>query len=158
MYLIVGITLKTHTGDKIKLISVINHDNRHFLIFRNDCLSLNVTCRCHCHMHKFDSVLCDAPDFNFYFQFLISDDNTALGDNSNPEHALFIVKLCVHVHVYVHFVCVHLCVYVYVLTCIYIHIYIYLPVCPYYKVIICIKLLAYKNSSMLTYPYICILC
>lgn len=151
MSLIIGITLKTHTGDKIKLISVINHDNRHFLIFRNDCLSLNVTCRCHCHMHKFYSVLCDAPDFSLYFQFLISDDNTALGDNSNPEHALFFVKVCVYVYVYVH-LCVYVCL------CAYMHIYIYLPVCPYYKAIICIKLLAYKNSSVLTYPYICILC
>lgn len=122
MYLIVGITLKTHTGDKIKLISVINHDNRHFLIFRNDCLSLNVTCRFH--MHKFVSVLCDAPDFNLYFQFLISDDNTALGDKSNPEHALFIVKLC---YMYM-CMCVCVCVYVYVRTCIYIYIHLFVHI------------------------------
>lgn len=70
-------------------------------------------------MHKFDSVLCDAPDFNLYFQFLISDDNTALGDNSNPEYALFIVKLCVYVHVYVH-LCVYVCL------CAYMHIYTYI--------------------------------
>lgn len=97
-------------------------------------------------------MLCDAPDFKLYFPFLISNDNTALGDDSNPEQALSIVKLlCICTCV---FVCV--CVYVYVCTCTYIC--IYLPVCLYYKAIICIHLLAYKNSSMLIYPYICILC